>query len=121
MSSTRPSRTKAPSSCRFDEWIFTRTAPRGSGSTSFPSIREPGGDGTDERRAIASSASVRTVASPPFDHSMRAPLIQSPFRPRPIAAFASRSAVFFAMSWRLSWTFFPFATPSSTFTRPCLK
>jgi uncharacterized protein (TIGR02302 family) len=45
----------------------------------------------------------------------------SPFRPRPTAALASRSAVLRAMSARLSCTFLPFARPSSTLQRPSLK
>ena len=53
--------TKSPSGCRFEPCTFTRTAAGGSPSRR-PSMRDPGGDGTVERRTIASAAIERDAS-----------------------------------------------------------
>ena len=85
-------------------------------------MREPGGDGIDERTVTISPARRTTRPVPPLVHVRSSSItVRFPLRARPISSRASRSAVFLAMSCRLSAFFLPFATPSSTFAMPPLK
>ena len=90
---------KSPSGCRFEACTLTRTVAGGSPS-SRPSIRDPGGDGTVERKTIASAATVGDTSRP----ALRPVHVRRGHRrvPSRAATRASRSASRFAMSARLS-------------------